>query len=434
MYLLPPPRKISFWQSKKFKYLIAALLDLSLITAILFFGSQPAGKIFSPLISPLTPLTPLTNVKSDHQVFGFAPYWNIDKLDGVNFKVLTTFAYFGVDVSGNGDLDKDSDGYETFKSSKATQLFKKAHANGTRVVLTLTQMKNDPILQLLDDPAAQTNAIDQAVRVVKQRGIDGINIDFEYAGDPGDDYRNKFSGFVGNLTDKMHREMSNSQVTVSVYATSVKEPKIYDIPSLGKVADGVFMMAYDFAVAGSDNAIPTAPMNGHENGKYWYDVATAVNDFLKDMPASKLILGVPYYGYNYLVYEPAVNAETRPWYSWRGKPASQTYSTVVDKFSGDNPDDVDRVTKGWDNNGKVGYIAYHVVDTDTWRMVFMEDARSLGIKYDFAKGKKLAGVGIWALGNDDGKQELWNLLAEKFGSNQFDSSDLAAKPVKDINE
>ena len=48
-------------------------------------------------------------------------------------------------------------------------------------------------------------------------------------------------------------------------------------------------------------------------------------------------------------------------------------------------------------------------------MVFIEDEKSLGLKYDFAKDKQLAGVGIWALGFDDGKKELWTLLEDKFG-------------------
>src|SRR5581483_1892320 len=32
--------------------------------------------------------------KTQYEVFGFAPYWTIKKLDNVDFDVLTTFAYF----------------------------------------------------------------------------------------------------------------------------------------------------------------------------------------------------------------------------------------------------------------------------------------------------------------------------------------------------
>ena len=47
-------------------------------------------------------------------------------------------------------------------------------------------------------------------------------------------------------------------------------------------------------------------------------------------------------------------------------------------------------------------------------MCIRDSARSLGVKYDFVKSQDLAGVGIWALGFDSGKSELWSVLQEKF--------------------
>ncbi|MFT4678625.1 MAG: spore germination protein YaaH, partial [Chitinophagales bacterium] len=44
--------------------------------------------------------------------------------------------------------------------------------------------------------------------------------------------------------------------------------------------------------------------------------------------------------------------------------------------------------------------------------------KSLSIKYDWIKKNKIGGVGIWALGYDNGYPELWNLLTEKFSQEQ----------------
>lgn len=402
-----------FLVTKRSKYFFASVLDIFLILVILFNGLSSAQRLIGPLVSPLSPLT---QSKGGYEVFGFAPYWTFDKLDNVNFNVLTTLSYFGVDVNPDGNLDKSGQGYQTFISNHATDVFKKAHSNGTRVVLTLTQMNNGNILALMDDPAAQQSAIDQAVSAVKTRGVDGINVDFEYSGDPGQEYRDKFSNFVKKLTDEMHATTPQSRVTVSVYATAVKEPKIYDIAALSKSSDGIFMMAYDFAVAGSQNAIPTDPMYGYSSGKYWYDISTAVSDFLKVMPANKLVLGVPYYGYNYVVDAPDVKASTYPWY---GK--AQMYAAATDQIQ-PNMDGIDAYKTGWDPIGQVGWKAYHVAGTGIWRMIFLDDPKSLTIKYDFAKSENLAGVGIWALGFDNGKSDLWNVLASEFGTKSADAS------------
>jgi len=49
-----------------------------------------------------------------------------------------------------------------------------------------------------------------------------------------------------------------------------------------------------------------------------------------------------------------------------------------------------------------------------WNQIWYDDSISLGLKYDFAINKNLKGIGIWALGYDDGRTELWNLIEKKF--------------------
>lgn len=412
------------------KGFIISLLLVNLMVLSASFGNlnnrtDPPGSFAS---SPVTSfsrqfqtLKPLSDDKGGKEVFGFAPFWTINKLSNVDFETLTTLAYFGVSVKADGNLDRTDQGYVTFKSQQATNLFKKAHASRTKVVLTLTQMNNGIIIAFLDNPQAQERLIEQAVFEVEGRGIDGINVDFEYDGNPGPVYRQKFTKFVGKLTEAMHQKNPDSKVTVSVYAASVKDPKIYDIKALSDVSDGIFMMAYDFATTSSKTAIPTAPLYGYKEGKYWYDVSSAVDDFLKVMPADKLILGVPWYGYNYPVYEPKEKSTTIPYYSLQNMPTAQTYSIAVDNIRPDMPSILE-FKEGWDDMGKVGWKAYYRADTGIWRMLFLDDPKSLGLKYDFVNEKNLAGVGIWALGFDDNKDEMWQVLREKFGQKLADQS------------
>ena len=399
----------------------------SLITVGLLFiclvliaaSSAPRVKrSLSPMIASWTTLQPLTEAKKGYEVYGYAPYWTFNKLANVDFNTLTTLAYFGVDIDAGGNLVKNDYGYDMFISEQATQIFKKAHDAGTKVDLTVTQMDNATILAILDNPEAQDNAVNQIVAEVKNRGIDGVNVDFEYAGTPGGDYPQKFTTFVGNLTDRMHKEIPGSKVTVAMYAISARQQLLYDVPNLSKRTDRIFMMAYDFAVAGSDIAEPTAPLYGFKEGKYAYDVSTAVDDFLKVMPADKLILGVPYYGYNYTVNQPEVKSATL------GNSATQTYELAKANIT---PSEVSAYTTGWDNHGKVGWKAYRDSSSGAWRMIFLEDEKSLGEKYDFAKNKNLAGVGMWALGFDDGHSELWSLLRDKFGTKIADNRELNTK-------
>ncbi|RJQ59339.1 MAG: T9SS C-terminal target domain-containing protein [Stygiobacter sp.] len=45
--------------------------------------------------------------------------------------------------------------------------------------------------------------------------------------------------------------------------------------------------------------------------------------------------------------------------------------------------------------------------------MWYDNDTSLALKYDLAINKKLGGVGIWALGYDDGRTELWKVIEEK---------------------
>lgn len=398
------------------------------IVGFIFFSfiSRFLKDIPSKLLSPLPSQFSFLRQKNSNaektkktEVFGFAPYWNFDKLENINFSTLTTLAYFDIPVLSDGSFDVNSPGYRTFDSDKAKEFFQKAQNWQTKVVVTLTQMDRYDIICFLDNEEAQRFLTKQAVDIVKKNGLDGINIDFEYISNPGEDYRKKFSDFVFMLTSEMHNNVPNSQVSVSVLASSVKDLKLYDIKTLSQNSDAIFMMAYDFANANSETAMPTAPLNGHETGKYWYDISYAVSDFLTQMPPEKLILGLPWYGYDYPVYTAKVNSATYKgyysyyWYRYRKYWTYVKPPTKVTFYS-DAQDSIKPEQEGWDDDGKVSWVSY-TDESGYTRMLFMEDVKSLKLKYDFAKDKKLAGVGIWALGYDEGKTELWDLLSEEFG-------------------
>src|SRR5258708_34793744 len=100
-------------------------------------------------------------------------------------------------------------------------------------------MDNASINSLMDSKDAQNTTINEAINEVKSAGIDGVNIDFEYVGNPGDDYKNKFSEFVYNIVQKIHRKVPNSRLTVPVYAASVKDTKLYDIRIIAKHTVGI---------------------------------------------------------------------------------------------------------------------------------------------------------------------------------------------------
>lgn len=401
MALLDPDR-----YKKRFRFISLSLSTLLIVGAFflgLFLTNRPQ---FARFISPIDKQSTSKTI----EVFGFAPYWNLSKLRGINWDVLTTFAYFSLDVDENGTIDRNSYEWSVLDGEKMQNILKTAKSHDVKVVVTLTQMERPVIETFLDNEDAWRNVASETVTILNEKHLDGVNIDFEYM-PSNSEYREKFSKFFNTYSAIVKAQKPDSYLTVSVLASSERFNKIYDIASLAATADGVVMMAYDFYYPGSDAAGPTAPLYGYNNGKgpFWYDVSTATADFLKVADASKIILGIPYYGWNYSASSPQPMALSNARASATTNERAQDEQLIITTPIG-----------GWDDQAKVSWRGYW--DEDGWHIVYLEDKKSLTYKYDFVKVQGLKGVGLWALGYDNGDHELWTTLRETF----LESKELAS--------
>ena len=104
--------------------------------------------------------------------------------------------------------------------------------------------------QVLNNPTARTNLVNNISYLVTSRGYGGVNIDFErvLAED-----RDLFTGFLSQLRDRL--QPLGYTLTIAVPAkTSEDIPWLigYDYGGIGSVVDFMFVMAYDFHHAGSE--------------------------------------------------------------------------------------------------------------------------------------------------------------------------------------
>ena len=63
---------------------------------------------------------------------------------------------------------------------------------------------------------------------------------------------------------------------------------------------------------------------------------------------------------------------------------------------------------------------------NNYRQLWYEDSLTLAKKYDWVNEKNIGGVGIWALGYDNGYPDLWKLLGAKFALNESELKQAAA--------
>ena len=339
--------------------------------------------LFKPYLGPADPIQARRDDPSK-KVFGYHPYWQGTKWQSYNYDLLTTIAYFSAETNSTGDLTN-------LHGWPATDLINKAHANGVEVVLTVTLFDKSDIETLLSHNSYRDRLIKNLLYEVNRAGADGVNIDFESFPES---QKNNLVSFVKNLRKSLRDSIPNAQVTLATPA--VDWSNAWDFNALATESDGLFIMGYDYHWKGSTTTGPVAPLTGGS-----YNITNTVNTYLSitNNNYDKLILGNPYYGYE--------------WPSNGGdKGASTTNDGTAVIFSTAESKALS-YGKLWDSDSQTPWYRYQ---NPSWFQTWYDDSLSLSNKYDFVISKKLGGVGIWALGYDEGYDELWNALKEKMGA------------------
>ena len=204
-------------------------------------------------------------------------------------------------------------------------------------------------------------------------------------------------------------------LSVDTYASSAADPSgFFDVPGLNGSVDSFFVMAYDAEYSNygypptscsSFCLGPTAPLTS-----YHYNDTTDMAQYVAAVPASKVILGVPYYGRKACVASTAPNqVPTAP-------VSAELYLNAIGESTaaGVQPGSYVGHRDGNDPPGQERWDTWTSTTLNCTREMYWDDTTSLGLKYDLVNNDNLRGVGIWNLNFGGGAPELWNLLMAKF--------------------
>jgi spore germination protein len=214
----------------------------------------------------------------------------------------------------------------------------------------------------------------QIVSLAETNHYAGIDLDYEnlQAGD-----RQAFTAFVTSLAAALHAK--GKILSVALFAKTTNAgyaPRnvAQDYAAIGKVADQVRLMAYDYHWPTSPPG-PIAPIG-------W------VRDVIKyaktQIPASKIVLGVPEYGYD-----------------WSGGHAIAIGWLQALRLSRQY-----HVQSHYDASSQSPWFSYTVKGHK--HVVWFENAESSQAKLDVARGSGIGGVYLWMYGYVD--PGSWSVL------------------------
>lgn len=386
---------------RRFLLIIAVFLSATAISLAQEYKSihQEESEYYKNLYPNGFPLTEENNIvlpaqnsaKScdlNRKVFGFHPSWNnsIDYYGDYEWNLISDFCYFDWEFNTSTGAVTTSNSWATAASVTTAQ------NNGVRVHLCVTLMSDHATF--LTNSTAKTAMINNLISALQARNADGVNIDFEAV--PVAQKAN-LTAFIIQLSNAVKTAIPD--IILSIDLPAVDWSVVWDIPVLVNYVDWFIIMGYDYYYASSSTAGPVGPLYTFETS-YARNLSRSVTFYESSgVEPQNLILALPYYG--------------REWSTTAGTVPSSTISNISSRtysYIRNNPGTYS--SKKWEPNSFTPYFSYYT--GSEWRQCFVDDEVSLKKRYDLVNIRDLGGIGIWALGYDDGYSELWQAIEDKF--------------------
>lgn len=395
------------------KYLLSAFLVITASTVAIYIYWQKK----LPLVSPASLIENLylpKNVTSNKKVvYGFLPYWNLKYKDQLQINHLTHLAYFALDLNIDGTSHKKTNakelepGWNKLNSNETKSILYQSKILRQKTIITVTAMDPELIESILNNEDYSENAINSILDVYSAFDFDGINIDFEYVGVPDDNTINNFTNFIIKLKNRCLLVSSLCFIDIDVFGDSASKKRLWDLEKLHPHLEHIVVMAYDYYRKSSTKAGPVAPITGSCNQLSQYncldqDILSHLNLFTKKIPQEKLVLGIPFYGYEWQTASEDFLANTYP-----KTGTLATYQRVQNLLTSPK---TSTLSAKWSNISLSPYLVYY--DDDKIKQIHFESEQSLRLKTDIVKSTNLKGVAIWALGYEVPYTDLWNPIVE----------------------
>lgn len=344
---------------------ILAITGLALLARFVFFDQSAPNWPKDRITKPIVMVWDLAGIESDLNSIG--------PLDTVEVVSPTWFHL----SSAAGDI----------RSDYSPEYLRWARERGYQVwALVTNDFDPDLTAVLLANTALRRQFTADLISLAVEHELDGLNIDFENFHS---DYRDHFTLLVQELTALAHEHNMVVSVNVSMISGAEYWSLCYDRKALAEAADYLVLMAYDEHYQKSPYASSVASLPWVERG---------LVQVLNEVPADKLILGVPFYTQLFQIDENGNSQQILNSWSYSMIQAAEiveTYQASIyfDERSGQN-------------------VAEYRREGLTYRM-WLEDSQSMQKRLELVARYNLAGVAAWRRGLE--KPEIWDIFKSFIG-------------------
>jgi PGF-pre-PGF domain-containing protein len=357
------------------------MYNVTLTTANEAGNSTVTKQNFITVAPPQTPVADFAT-PNNPIVYGFWPNWPYLESYQPDWNTLTHVSYSEWTLNSDGTITNPEN------MSHYYAVRDQAHQHGVKITLCI--YSSDPYA--MDSVIAnhQTDFINNISNSLQMYGADGVNLDLETPTDinsiTGTSNAPLFENLMANLYTTLKTENPAYHISIDT-PWGIKHAATFKNANLKKYIDSVFLMSYDYC-----NRKTTAP-NSPYDSPIQYDAIDSINETSKYFNKNQIILGLPFYGYDYSTdsNQPGANI------------TNEQAIHIEDAIN--NSQIYGRI---WDSDSNTPWYFYKT--GDTWHQVWYDDDESLRLKYQYAKSENLGGVGFWALGYERNYSNIWKVF------------------------
>ncbi|HSW89188.1 MAG TPA: glycosyl hydrolase family 18 protein [Candidatus Saccharimonadales bacterium] len=355
------------------RFIFGICLLFLILTAAFFLstGKPSEKKLVIPLIShaPTTAISSMPVHKITKTIF--IPYWTMGEspIDSSNYNQIV---YFGISANKDG-IDQNEIGYKSISN------FLKITNSQAKRLLGVRMINTDVNTIVLTDKNLQKKIIEQSIQIAKEKGFDGIVLDFEISALGFDTVTKNISNFEIVYADTVKKNKLSFFSTI--YGDTFARFRPFDINAIASHADGIMIMAYDYHKA-NGNPGPNFPLK--DNQDEGYDFQTMIHDFLQQASSEKITVVFGLFGYDWTVNTNGNSISSAQ---------SLSYSKIEQKFlHACLPINCKLVEDPISSETKITYT-----DTDNkLHVLWFEDMHSVTQKTNFLKSKGIDSIAYWA--------------------------------------
>ena len=336
-----------------------------------FVGNWPESQVFTVTSGPVSEeYTVKLNdyeeeIVTEKSVFGYVAVRNgYDGASGfshIKWDCITHLLAAFVWVKEDGSLDTSA------MDPKIEEIRTAAARNGVKVLVSFLSSNGEGFGKAIQTESLRETLAENMVNYVKEHGLDGIDIDYE-------EYDN-LTANVPNLLDLFSRIRDKMDDGMLLTCAIVPGTFVNYGREWHTYFDYVNVMIYDNFSEGDKETVP------QQHSSYeWY--VQAIDNIITryGVPKSKVIPGLPFYGY-----------------TWDSIPGVDdalaiSYNSIISHFS-DVPD---------------------ITEIDHYRNTYYNGKATIRSKCQYAMDRNLGGVMIWQLFQDaaDEEDKLINVVGE----------------------